>query len=64
MIAIAEIQRAIMSLPKADCVRLSRWIDEYDWQRWDRQIEVDSEEGRLDFLATEAARRENHLEHL
>ena len=51
---IAEIQQAIMSLPKADYTRLKRWVDEYDWEQWDRQIEADSDEGRLDFLLAEA----------
>ena len=39
---IAEIQQAIMDLPKADYAHLKRWIDEYDWERWDAQIEADS----------------------
>ena len=52
---VAEIQQAIASLPKSDYARLKRWVDEYDWEQWDRQIEADSEEGRLDFLLAEAA---------
>ncbi len=52
---IEEIQQAIMSLPRADYARLKRWVDEYDWEQWDRQIEADSEEGRLDFLLAAAA---------
>ena len=52
---VAEIQQAIASLPKADYARLKRWVDEYDCEQWDRQIEADSDEGRLDFLLAEAA---------
>ena len=66
MTTIAEIQQAIKSLPKADYTRLKRWVDEYDWEQWDRQIEADSDEGRLDFLLTEAAeaKRQGTLERL
>ena len=55
MTTVAEIQKAIKDLPKADYARLKRWVDEYDWEQWDREIEADSEEGRLDFLLDEAA---------
>ena len=55
MTTVTEIQKAIESLPKADYARLKRWVDEYDWEQWDREIEADSEEGRLDFLLDEAA---------
>ncbi len=47
MATIAEIQQAIMSLPRADYARLKRWVDEYDWEQWDRQIEADFDEGRF-----------------
>ena len=66
MTTVAEIQKAIKDLPKADYARLKRWVDEYDWEQWDRQIEADSEEGRLDFLLDEAAeaKRQGTLGHL
>ena len=66
MTTIAEIQQAIRSLPKADYDLLKRWVDEYDWEQWDRQIEADSDEGKLDFLLAEAAetRRKGTLENL
>ena len=31
MTTVAEIQKAIKDLPKADYARLKRWVDEYDW---------------------------------
>ena len=31
----------------------SRRLDESDWENWDRQIEADSESGKLDFLIAE-----------
>ena len=60
MSTITEIQQAIISLPKSNYAQLRRWLTEYDWEEWDRQIEADLDEGKLDFLvshATEAKRQ-------
>jgi hypothetical protein len=54
MSTIAEIQQAIMSLPKSEYTELRRWLQEYDWKRWDREFEDDVRAGKLDFLAAEA----------
>ena len=54
MVGITEIQEAIRVLPETEFVRLRQWINELDWERWDREIEADAEAGRLDFLAAEA----------
>lgn len=54
MTKVQEIQTAIESLPREDYVRLRQWFSERDWEDWDRQIEQDSEAGRLDFLIQEA----------
>ena len=51
---ITEIQQAILALPEADYLQFRRWFNELDWAKWDRQIEADSENGKLDFLAAEA----------
>ena len=51
---ITEIQQAILALPEADYLQFKRWFSELDWAKWDRQIEVDSESGKLDFLVAEA----------
>lgn len=51
---VTEIQRAILDLSEAEYAELRRWFSELDWERWDQQIEADSEAGRLDFLITEA----------
>ena len=55
MTTVAEIQKAISGLPKSDYVQLRRWIEEYDWEEWDRELEEDVEAGRLDFLAERVA---------
>ncbi len=54
MTKIQEIQAAIESLPREDYVRLRQWFSERDWEEWDKQLEADSEAGRLDFLIQEA----------
>ena len=55
MKTVAEIQQAILELPKDDYAQLSRWFQELDWEQWDFEIEHDSSAGRLDFLAEQAA---------
>lgn len=54
MSKVAEIKAAIEKLPEKDFVQLRQWFSEKDWQKWDRQIEMDSESGKLDFLIKEA----------
>ena len=54
MTSMAEIQQAITSLSKSDYARLMHWLNEYDWEEWDQQIEADSDDGKLDFLVSEA----------
>jgi len=54
MTKVQEIQTAIESLPREEYVRLRQWFLERDWDQWDKQIEADSEEGKLDFLIKEA----------
>ena len=51
---LEEIQAAIESLPHEEYIRLRQWFSERDWKEWDRQIEADSESGKLDFLTEEA----------
>ena len=51
---VEEIQVAIESLPYQEYIRLRQWFSERDWEKWDRQLEADSESGKLDFLIEEA----------
>lgn len=53
MSKVDELKSVIESLPKEDYVELRRWFSESDWQKWDDQIERDSESGKLDFLIKE-----------
>ena len=54
MSKVNEIKSAIESLPEKEYVELRNWFSEKDWEKWDRQIEMDSESGKLDFLVKEA----------
>ncbi|MBI5745414.1 MAG: hypothetical protein HZA13_00230 [Nitrospirae bacterium] len=54
MSKVEEIEAAIESLSEEDDVRLRKWFSKKDWEKWDRQIETDSESGKLDFLIKEA----------
>lgn len=54
MTKVQEIQAAIESLPREEYLRLRQWFVERDWEQWDKQIEADSEAGKLDFLIQEA----------
>ena len=54
MSGIAEIQEAILALQDNDYVQLRQWFGELDWEKWDREIEADSEAGRLGSLVAEA----------
>jgi hypothetical protein len=54
MSKIDELKAEIERLPSQEFAELSRWLSEKDWERWDAEIEADSETGRLDFLVREA----------
>ena len=51
---ITEIQAAIQKLPANEGWTLLRWLGDYLNDEWDKEIERDAREGRLDFLADEA----------
>ena len=49
-----EIKAAIEALPEDEYVQLRQWFADRDWEIWDRQLALDSESGKLDFLIKEA----------
>ena len=51
---IAKIQKEILALSETDYRQLKQWLNELEWDEWDRQIEEDSNAGKLDFLIAEA----------
>jgi len=52
---VDKIKSAIESLPEDEYVKLRKWFSERDWKKWDKQIEEDSDSGKLDFLIKEAS---------
>ena len=51
---LKEIKESIEKLSPEDFEKLRKWIVEKHWEVWDKQIEKDSQAGRLDFLIEEA----------
>ena len=54
MISVQIIEDAIQKLPEPDLAELQRWFSEFYGNIWDKQIEHDADEGKLDALAAEA----------
>ena len=53
-----------MSNIEADYLQFRQWFNELDWAKWDRQIEADSESGKLDFLIAEARKEKGTCRNL
>ncbi len=60
MTTVADIQRAVQELPEEEFSVFSSWFEQYEEDRWDRQLERDQQSGplrslmeqvRSDFLA-------------
>ena len=54
MSKIDELKEDIEKLPSEELAELFRWLSEKEWRSWDKEIEADSQAGRLDFLVREA----------
>ena len=54
MSKIDELKAEIERLPSEEVAEIFRWLSEKEWERWDKEIEADSQSGRLDFLVQEA----------
>ena len=54
MSKVDDLKIEIERLPEEEFTELVRWLSEKDWERWDKEIEADSESGKLDFLIHEA----------
>ena len=51
---VEALEREVEKLSPEELAAFRDWFVEYDWQAWDRQIELDAAEGRLDRFAAEA----------
>jgi hypothetical protein len=54
MSKIDELKAEIENLPSEEFAEIFRWLSEKDWEKWDKEIEADSQAGKLDFLVREA----------
>lgn len=50
MRTVSEIKQTIMALPEAEFSQLMKWVWDYDWERWDRQLQEDIKAGRLESI--------------
>ncbi|HEX7152732.1 MAG TPA: hypothetical protein VF618_14675 [Thermoanaerobaculia bacterium] len=54
MTKVEALEREVQNLTPEELAAFRDWFSEYDWQAWDRQLERDVAEGKLDELAEEA----------
>lgn len=54
MSTLEEIEAAILKLPSDEFQQLMQWFFDLDYQRWDKQLEKDIANGKLENLAQEA----------
>jgi len=59
MTRIEEIENAVDSLPAEEYRQFRQWFLERDWAQWDKQIQADSDSGKLDFLVKKALDEKN-----
>jgi hypothetical protein len=54
MTKLEKIEQDIALLSKADLKKLSTWLEEFNADLWDKQIENDAAAGKLDRLISAA----------
>jgi hypothetical protein len=50
MISVEVLEKQITELDNESFSKLRDWFIEFEQSRWDKQIEADSNAGKLDFL--------------
>ena len=58
MSKVDELMTEIERLPQEEFTELVRWLSDKDWERWDKEIEADSEAGTLDLLMSQQKTRQ------
>ncbi len=53
---VEKIEQDVQALSPDELAEFRAWFLEYDWAAWDRQLERDVQNGRLDDLAERALR--------
>jgi hypothetical protein len=54
MAKIDDLKAEIENLSSNEVAEIYRWLSEKDWVAWDKEIESDSRNHKLNFLAREA----------
>lgn len=54
MSRLKDIENTISQLSKEELAGLRKWFEEFTEQAWDKQIEIDIKEGKLDKLSNQA----------
>ena len=54
MTKLEKIEESVAALSDAELKRFASWFADYQWERWDRQLEHDVEASKLDKLADQA----------
>jgi hypothetical protein len=53
---IEELEREIEKLTPSELAAFREWFDRYDNELWDRQLDADAKNGKLERLAQDAIR--------
>ena len=53
---IDDLEQQVQALSPEELAQFRAWFLEFDWAAWDRQLERDVRDGRLDRLAEKALR--------
>ncbi|MGK6312516.1 hypothetical protein [Neorhizobium sp. DT-125] len=54
MTRLEQIEKSVAELDPKELEAFSAWFEEFQAERWDRQIEADASAGKLDALADKA----------
>ena len=57
MSSVSDIQQAVQALPEEEFAVFSSWFEQYEEERWDRQMERDQELGAAAVAHGEGSRR-------
>ena len=53
MLEVEQIKTAVMNLSLSELTVFGKWYEEFESQKWDKQIETDIHAGKLDKLVDE-----------
>jgi len=53
-ISVEEAEAAVTQLSRDQLIKFRAWFEKFDTEAWDKQIENDLEDGKLDDLANAA----------